>query len=470
MTSGKSTVARSPNADHFETINPATGELVYAVPAATSEEIEVVLSRAEQMRRLWPMVAVDERAGILKSVAGILRSRAEGLARGISIEMGKPYGEALAEIEKSAWNCEFVAEYGPEWLEDRQIEVPGKTCSVRRRPGGVLLAIMPWNFPVWQVLRFAPSALMAGNAIILKHAPNVQRSAEAVQAIFEEAGLPKGVFQNVRAPVEAMPDIIKDARIRAVTLTGSARAGAAVAAVAGASLKKTVLELGGSDPFIVMEDADLEAAVEQGVKGRYANCGQVCLAPKRFILDRKISDRFIEMFKVKAESLTVGNPLDNGVDMGPMAREDLRTELHRQVELSVKAGADAILGGTVISGAGVFYAPTILTKVEQHMPIASQEAFGPVAAMMIVENEPEMIELVNASQYGLSSNIWTSDTDRAVVFSEKIETGGVFINSISMSDPRLPVGGVKSSGYGRELGPWGFDEFVNIQTVSIGGA
>lgn len=470
MTSQPQNLTPSSSADRFETINPATGECVFTASAASAEEIEATLARAEQARRLWPTVSIEERARVLTSAAGILRSRAPELAKAISVEMGKPLGEALAEVEKSAWNCEFVAEHGPGWLAEKFVEVPGKTCSVRRRPGGVLLAIMPWNFPVWQVFRFAPAALMAGNAIILKHAPNVQGSAQAAVEILEQAGLPEGVFQNLRAPVESMADIIRDARVRAVTLTGSARAGAAVGAVAGGALKKTVLELGGSDPFIVMEDADLEAAVEQGVKGRYANCGQVCLAPKRFILDRKIADRFIEMFKVKVEALKVGNPLDNSVDMGPMAREDLRAELDRQVELSVKSGAEAILGGTVMGGAGVFYAPTILTKVEQHMPIASQEAFGPVAAMMVVDNQDEMAALANASQYGLSSNIWTADVDRALAFSEKIETGGVFINSISMSDPRLPVGGVKASGYGRELGPWGFDEFVNIQSVSIGGA
>ena len=452
----------------FESINPATGQRIEGFAAATPSEIEAALAASDRAQRQWRATSVISRAELLRSVARLLRDRRDTLATTISREMGKPLPEARAEIEKSAWNCEHVAAEGPKWLEELELRTDAARCYVAQRPVGVLLAIMPWNFPVWQVFRFAPAALIAGNAVILKHAPNVLRSASNIAELLRDAGLPDGVFLSLFLNTEAVPAVINDPRVAVVTLTGGLRAGASVAALAGAALKKSVLELGGSDPFIVLADADLDAAAVAGAKGRFANCGQVCIAPKRFLLDASIADGFIQRFDAAAAKLIVGDPLaDGAATLGPLARRDLRDELHKLVERSVAEGAGVVRGGAALKGPGAFYAPTILDGVTSSMAVAQQETFGPVAAMLRFRSPAEAVSLANSTRYGLSSNIWTRDIDAAQRLAAEIDAGGVYINGVTASDPRTPIGGVKTSGYGRELGPWGMREFVNLQTVSI---
>lgn len=451
----------------FESINPATGERIERFAAATAAEIEAALGAADHGQRQWRLTPAIERAELLRSAARLLRDRRHGLATILSREMGKPLPEALAEIEKSAWNCEHVAAEGPGWLQQLPLRTDAAECYAAQRPIGVLFAIMPWNFPVWQVFRFAPAALIAGNAVILKHALNVPRSALSIAELLHDAGFPQGVFQNLFLRTDDVPAVIADRRVAAVTLTGGLRAGAAVASLAGAALKKSVLELGGSDPFIVLADADVNAAALAGAKGRFANCGQVCIAPKRFLLDESIAEEFIQRFDAAAARLVVGDPLTEGTTLGPLARKDLRDELHRLVESSVHAGAEVLRGGVPLEGPGAYYAPTILDGVTPSMPVAQQETFGPVAAMLRFSTDAEAVSLANSTPYGLSSNIWTRDTDRAQRLAAAIDAGGVFVNGVTASDPRAPIGGVKTSGYGRELGPWGMREFVNLQTVSI---
>lgn len=451
----------------FESINPATGERIERFAAATASEIEAALEAADRAQRQWRLTPVGDRADSLRSAARLLRERRSALATILSREMGKPLAEAHAEIDKSAWNCEHVAAQGPQWLEQLELRTEAARCYVAQRPIGVLFAIMPWNFPVWQVFRFAPAALIAGNAVILKHAPNVPRSALSIAELLREAGFAEGVFQNLFLSTDDVPAVIGDRRVAAVTLTGGLRAGAAVAALAGAALKKSVLELGGSDPFIVLADADLNAAALAGAKGRFANCGQVCIAPKRFLLDESIAEEFIQRFDAAAAQLVVGDPLSEGTTLGPLARQDLRDELHRLVETSVGSGAKVLRGGAPLEGPGAYYAPTILDDVTPSMAVAQKETFGPVAAMLRFRSDAEAVSIANSTPYGLSSNIWTRDTDRAQRLATEIDAGGVFVNGVTASDPRTPIGGVKTSGYGRELGPWGMREFVNLQTVSI---
>lgn len=452
----------------FQGVNPATDETLYRREPAGGAEIEAALVAAEAARAPLRALGPQGRAEVLNRAARLLRERRDLLAHQISLEMGKPLAEALGEIEKSAWNCEHVAASGPEWLAERAIDLGGRDARIARRPIGVLFAVMPWNFPVWQIFRFAPAALMAGNPVLLKHAPNVQGSGDAVEALWRDAGLPEGAFRNLRLAIADVPGLIADRRIAAVTLTGGPGAGASVAALAGGSLKKSVLELGGSDPFIVLADADVAAAAAAAARGRFSNSGQVCLAPKRFILDAAIAETFLGAFRAHAEALVVGDPLSDSVTMGPLARADLREELHGQVSRSLAQGARLRLGGVIPSGPGAFYPPTILTQVTPDMPVGALETFGPVAAVMTAANEGEAVALANASRFGLSSNLWTGDPERALRLAADLEAGGVFINGVSASDPRTPVGGVKASGYGRELGPWGMDEFVNLQTIVIG--
>ena len=451
----------------FEIINPATGERGQSFPVATAQDVERALAAGYAAQRGWVATGISDRAKVLTRAAALLRERRDRLAEDISVEMGKPRAEALGEVEKSAWNCEHVTANAETWLADLTVATDASRCFVASRPVGMLLAVMPWNFPVWQVFRFAPAALIAGNSVILKHAPNVPRSALAVAQILRDAGLPAGVFQTLFLDNDDVPAVIADRRIAAVTLTGGPRAGAAVASQAGAALKKSVLELGGSDPFIVLADADLDAAARVGAKGRYANCGQVCIAPKRFIVADAIADAFVERLAAAAAALNVGDPLAASTTMGPLARHDLRTQIADLVDRSVAAGARIVAGGTSIDGPGAFYAPTILDGVTPDMAVANQETFGPVAAILRVADEDAAVSLANASTYGLSSNIWTAVIDRACRMAQRIEAGGVFVNGVTASDPRTPVGGVKASGYGRELGPWGLREFVNLQTVSI---
>lgn len=447
-------------------INPASGETIATWPMADAAGIEQSLALAQRAAADWRRRDVARRAELLTAVAARLRERKDALARTITMEMGKPIGESLAEVEKSAWNCEYVAGHGPAWLADEAVATQARSSYVAHLPLGVVLSILPWNFPVWQIFRAAASALLAGNVMLVKHAPNVQGCATAVADILQSAGMPQGVFQNLHVPVAAVGGIIADRRVAAVTLTGSAAAGMKVAAQAGAACKKTVLELGGSDAFIVLADADLDAAVAAGVRARFTNCGQVCLAAKRFIVEQPVADAFTERFSAAAAALRSGDPLQPQTQLGPMARADLRDTLAAQVQTALREGARLLTGGNT-KDPGWFHEPTVLTDVSEGMRVTVEETFGPVAAIQRVRDADAAIAMANASPFGLSAMLWTADTQRATRMARQLDVGGVFINSVTASDPRLPVGGVKLSGYGRELGRAGLLELCNQQTVWV---
>jgi len=450
-----------------QSINPASGETIAEWPMVDAAGIEHSLALAQRAAAEWRRRPVEERAQLLASAATQLRARKDALARTITLEMGKPIAESLAEVEKSAWNCEYVATQGPAWLADDVIATQARSSYVAHLPLGVVLSILPWNFPVWQIFRCAASALLAGNVLLVKHAPNVQGCASAVAELMLAAGFPHGVFQNLHAPVQAVGGIIADRRVAAVTLTGSAAAGAKVAAQAGAACKKTVLELGGSDAFIVLADADLDAAVAAGVRARFTNCGQVCLAAKRFIVEASVADAFTERFTAAAAALRVGDPLQADTQMGPMARADLRAALATQINASVRQGARILTGGNTMDP-GWFHQPTVLSDVSATMPVAIEETFGPVAAIQRARDPEQAIAMANDSAFGLSAMLWSADVERARQLARLLDVGGTFINSVTASDPRLPVGGVKLSGYGRELGRTGLLELCNQQTVWVG--
>ena len=461
-------MSNSPRSSGPAPINPSTGIAGAPVRWLGDTEIETALAAAARAARAWGSASLAERATTLRTAAHRLRQDRTDLARTISLEMGKPLVEAEGEIDKSAWNCEFVAEQAPLWLADENVSTGAKISYVAARPLGVVLAILPWNFPVWQVFRCAVAALMAGNVMLLKHAPNVPESARKVTQLLEQSGLPPGVFQNLQVPVDRIAKIIFDPRVAAVTLTGSPAAGAAVAALAGAACKKSILELGGSDAFIVLEDADLDTAIPAAVKARFTNCGQVCLAAKRFIVIDSVWGEFAERMREAIAALRVGNPLDRSVQMGPMARGDLRDALDRQIRESVSRGARLVTGGHALDEPGFYYAPTLMFDTDASMPVVSEETFGPVAPLLKVRSADEALQLANQSRYGLAGILWTRDMDRARALAARMEVGGVFINAVTASDPRLPVGGVKLSGYGRELGAAGVRELVNLQSVWIG--
>lgn len=447
-------------------VNPATGEQLATWPLADARQIERAVDAASRATAVWRRFTAAQRGDFLRAVATQLRARRNALARTITLEMGKPLAESEAEVEKSAWNCEYVAEQGPAWLADEIVTTQARSSHVSHLPLGVVLSILPWNFPVWQIFRCAASALMAGNTLLMKHAPNVQGCASQVAALILEAGVPSGVFQNLNAAVGDVGKIIADPRVAAVTLTGSPGAGAKVAAQAGAVCKKSVLELGGSDAFIVLADADLASAVAAGVRARFTNCGQVCLAAKRFIVEESIADEFAARFCAAAAALRSGDPLQPGTQLGPLARADLREGLAAQVDASLRGGARLLTGGKAGEGAGWFYLPTVLTDVNREMPVVSQETFGPVAALLTARDADTAIAMANDSAFGLSAMVWT-DPDRGRALARELAVGGVFVNSVTASDPRLPVGGVKLSGYGRELGRSGMLELCNTQTVWV---
>ncbi|HEU5441976.1 MAG TPA: NAD-dependent succinate-semialdehyde dehydrogenase [Ktedonobacterales bacterium] len=452
----------------FESVNPATGEVLETFEAFSTSQIEAALDQARSAFRDWRRRSFAERGDALRKVAAYLRAHKAPLARFATLEMGKPIGEAEAEIEKCAWNCEFYAERAEAMLADEPVTTSATQSYVSYLPLGPVLAVMPWNYPFWQVLRFAAPALMAGNVALLKHASNVSRCALEIERVFRECGLPDGVFQTLLVPGSEVDRIIGDRRIAAVTLTGSDPAGQAVGGAAGRALKTSVLELGGSDAFIVLEDADLDAAAKIGVRARFQNTGQSCIAAKRFIVVEEVAQAFVERFVAEAAALRVGDPLDPATQIGPVARADLRDALHDQVQRSVAEGAQVALGGYALDGPGAFYQPTVLTGVTPAMPAFHEETFGPVAAVTSARDEREAIALANDSQFGLGGNLWTGDVERGKRLAREIESGGVFINGMTASDPRLPFGGVKRSGYGRELSVFGIREFVNVQTVWIG--
>jgi len=451
----------------FQSINPATGDVLETFEETSPDMLDRILERADAASRDWRRRPVTERAERLRAAARILRARAREYARTMALEMGKPLAQGVGEAEKCAWACDYYAEHGAAFLAEQPCETDAARSYVRFDAIGSVLAIMPWNFPFWQVFRFAAPALVAGNAGILKHAPNVSRCALEIEHVFREAGFPDGLFRTVLLQNDAVGGMIADTRVRAVTLTGSDRAGSEVAEQAGRHLKKTVLELGGSDPFIVLEDADLTKAAQTAAEARLINSGQSCIAAKRFIVVDRIANRFLERFTEEMRARTVGDPLDPATQIGPQARLDLRANLHWQVQESVKRGAQVMLGGQLPDGPGAFYPPTVLVAVQRGMPAFDQETFGPVAAVMRAKDEADAVRIANASVYGLGASLWTEDRQRGERVAGEIEAGSVFLNGLVKSDPRLPFGGVKRSGYGRELSEYGLREFVNIKTVWV---
>jgi acyl-CoA reductase-like NAD-dependent aldehyde dehydrogenase len=449
-------------------INPATGDVIETFEPFTATQIDETLTRARKTYSQWRATSFAERSALMRQVSAVLRAQKDALARVATLEMGKPIGESLAEVEKCAWNCDYYAEHAEKFLAPEPVATNAAESFVEYTPIGVILAIMPWNYPYWQVIRFAAPAIMAGNTAVLKHASNVSRCALELERIFREAGVPDGLFSTILVPGPEVERIIADPRIAAVTLTGSTPAGRQVAGAAGNAIKKTVLELGGSDAFIVLADADLDAAAEMAVRSRFQNTGQSCIAAKRFIVEEPVADAFTAKFAEAASTLRMGDPLDGQTQMGPVARADLRDVLADQVERSVQMGAQVVIGGKVSDGAGAFYPPTIISGVTTEMPLFREETFGPVAAVIRARDADHAVELANDSEFGLGGNLWTRDLDRARQIARRLESGGVFINGMTASDPRLPFGGVKQSGYGRELSAFGIREFVNIQTVWIG--
>ncbi len=453
---------------NIQTINPTTAEVLETFEPYSEGQINEALDQARRAFQQWRAATFAERAKHLHSVASHLRDQKTPLARVAVLEMGKTITEAEAEVEKCAWNCDFFAENAERFLGDEKVASNATESYIAFRPLGVILAIMPWNFPYWQVFRFAAPALMAGNTTVLKHASNVSRVALQIERIFHEAGLPQGVLRTVLVPGSQTGRLIEDPRIAAVTLTGSEAAGVEVAGTSGHVLKKTVLELGGSDPFIVLEDADLDQAAQIAVTARFQNNGESCIAAKRFIVVESVAEAFEQKFAANTAKLKVGDPLEYDTKIGPLARQDLREALDQQVQQSIQMGARALIGGKPRQGKGYFYEPTILTNVTPEMPVFTDETFGPVAAVIHARDTGHAIELANDSKFGLGSNLWTRNIAQARELAAHIEAGNVFINGMTASDPRLPFGGVKRSGYGRELSSFGIQEFVSIQTVWIG--
>jgi succinate-semialdehyde dehydrogenase/glutarate-semialdehyde dehydrogenase len=447
--------------------NPATGELLEAFEATPPAEIERVLARAAGAFDDWRRRRFAERAGVLREAARRLRAEKAEHARTMALEMGKPVAQGEEEIEKCAWACEFFAQHGEAFMAEEPRTTEAARSYVRFDPLGPVLAVMPWNFPFWQVFRFAAPALMAGNVGLLKHASNVPRCALAIPALLRAAGAPEGVFQTVLVGPDAVSGIIADRRVAAVTLTGSDAAGRRVAESAGRALKKTVMELGGSDPFIVLADADIDAAASTAATARLVNSGQSCIAAKRFIVIEGVADAFTERFVAAMRARRVGDPLDRATQVGPQARHDLRDQLHRQVDASVARGARLLLGGRVPDGPGAYYPPTVLAGVGRGMPAFDEETFGPAAAVIRTRDESEAIALANDSAYGLGASLWTTDRARAERLAAEIQAGVVVVNGQVRSDPRMPFGGVKDSGWGRELSELGMREFVNVKSVIV---
>ena len=450
------------------TVNPATGETIRTFSALTDAEIEIKLELAQQTFTQHQQTSLEERAKSLNRAAEILESDRERLAALATLEMGKTYASAIAEVEKCALVCRYYAEHGAQFLADIPVSTDGTKSWVHFEPIGIVLAVMPWNFPYWQVFRFAAPALMAGNIGLLKHASNVPQCALAIEEVLHQAGFMPGSFQTLLIPSEKVSNLVADPRVKAVTLTGSEPAGRQIAATAGQHLKKTVLELGGSDPFIVLDSAHVEQAVSTAVKARMLNNGQSCIAAKRFIVTEKIAEPFEKAFVSKFQGLKVGDPMDPTTDLGPLATPQILDDLEKQVQESLHQGAALLTGGDRITSlSGNYYEPTILTNIPKDSPAYAEELFGPVASLFRVRNIQEAIQLANDTAFGLASSAWTQDPEEQQMLIEKLQAGSVFINGMVKSDPRLPFGGTKNSGYGRELSIQGIHEFVNIKTVWV---
>jgi succinate-semialdehyde dehydrogenase/glutarate-semialdehyde dehydrogenase len=456
----------------ISTINPATGETLKTFEAFSAQRLENALDKAARAALSHRRTSFADRARCMNRSAGILESEKRELGELMTLEMGKPFSAAIAEVEKCASACSYYADNAERFLADEPVETDGGKSWVAFQPMGVVLAIMPWNFPLWQVFRFAAPALMAGNVGLLKHSSNVPQSALAIEDVFRRAGFDEGVFQTLLIGSEAVEKIIADPRIAAVTLTGSEGAGRAVAASAGKHLKKSVVELGGSDPFVVMPSADLDAAISTAVTARMINNGQSCIAAKRFIVHTDIYEQFLDRFVEGVRSVRIGDPMDEQTQLGPLATGAIRDELHAQVQASISKGAKVLTGGKPLDRKGFFYAPTVLADIPSDAPAAQDELFGPVASVFRAKSLDESISLANGTKFGLGASAWTRDRNEQARFIETIESGLLFINGMVASDPRLPFGGVKSSGFGRELGEFGIREFVNIKTVKVvdGGA
>ena len=452
----------------FDIINPATAEKVESYAEMSPEEVGSILTKCHSAQQAWADTPFSERARLMKSVAAVLRKNKEAYAEVMMREMGKIWPQGLAEVEKCALGCDYYAGNGERFLASEEVETEAHHSFVTYKPLGVVLAVMPWNFPLWQVFRFAAPSLMAGNGALLKHAPNVFGCALLIEDIFREAGLPENLFRSLLIDVPQTTKVIHDPRVAAVTITSSVAAGRAVASEAGKVLKKCVLELGGSDPFIVLEDANIDKAVEVGIVGRYQNSGQSCIAAKRFIVVDAVYEEFEQKFVEAVKNLKMGDPADEGVYIGPQARMDLRDGLHDQVQRTLQGGAKLLAGGEIPDGPGAYYPATVLAGVEEGMAAWSEELFGPVATLIRVKDEAEAIKVANCTDFGLGGAVWTEDLARGERIAEDgIQSGAAFVNDMSKSDPRMPFGGIRNSGYGRELSIHGIREFVNVHAVWV---
>lgn len=451
----------------FEVINPATGEKVANIPSWDSQQLEAGLAAVAAASPAWRNMPMADRCALMRKAAEVLRANKDKYALIITQEMGKLINDARAEVEKCALVCDFYADNGPKFLADEVIESDAGKSYVAYFPLGTVLAVMPWNFPLWQVFRFAAPALVAGNTGVLKHASNVPQCALLIEDVFKQAGFPENIFRALMIRASQVKSVIEDSRVHAVTLTGSEPAGRQVAAIAGNSLKKSVMELGGSDAFIVLEDADLDLTVQGAVMSRFLNAGQSCIAAKRFIVVDAIAEDFVTRFKAAVEALKIGDPMDESTTLAPMAREDLRDELHVQVSDTLAAGAVAVTGCEPVDGPGAFYKASILDRVEPDMRAYHEELFGPVAIVIHARDEEDALRIANDSPYGLGGSVWTQDSSRGERVARQVESGCTFVNGMVKSDARLPFGGIKNSGYGRELSQHGIREFTNAKTIWI---
>jgi succinate-semialdehyde dehydrogenase / glutarate-semialdehyde dehydrogenase len=451
----------------LRSVNPATGTVRAEFAPHSDADIDRALSAAVDAQVLWRRVAVEDRVKALGKLAHVLRENRADYARIMTEEMGKPIRESLAEVEKCAWCCDYYAEQAPAMLADETVSTSATESYISYDPLGVVLAVMPWNYPFWQVFRFLAPALAAGNGAILKHASNVPECATMIADAVQKAGLPEGLFATLLVSASKVESLIKDPRIAAVTLTGSTEVGMIIAAQAGSVIKKQVLELGGSDPFIVLADADLDNAAQVAAKARFHNAGQSCISPKRFIVEEAVADEFIEALCAYVDKIKLGDPLADDTDMGPMARTNLRADMHEIVAATIAAGARAIRGGSPSAGIGAFYPPTLLDGVDASMPSFRIETFGPVGNIVRASDAKTAIALANDTEFGLGASLWTTDIEKGRVLMRDIDAGAVFMNALVASDPRIPFGGIKMSGYGRELGVLGLREFTNIKTNVI---
>tara|TARA_B100002052_G_scaffold127071_1_gene116699 strand:- start:8150 stop:9517 length:1368 start_codon:yes stop_codon:yes gene_type:complete len=451
----------------LKSINPATEELFAEFKEINLSSTEEIIEESSDSQRKWATVDISKRTKIISKISDFVRNNKEVFAEIITNEMGKPISESIAEVEKCAWLCDYYVENGSRFLAEQSISSDADKSFVSFEPLGVILGVMPWNFPFWQVFRFAVPAIIAGNSVLVKHAPNVQASAVAIEKVFHDCGIPKDLFRILMIDVDVIPNIISNKHVKAVSLTGSELAGSKVAECSGKNLKKTVLELGGSDAFIVLSDADLPKCIDSAVKGRMLNNGQSCIAAKRFIVHEDVYDEFIAGLQKTIESLIVGDPMLSETQVGPLAREDILNKIENQVKESIKLGAELVSGGKRVGESGYYYAPTILTNISQSMPVYNQETFGPVFSVFKFNDIDKMVELANDTDFGLGGSIWSKNKDKALSVARRIETGAVFINDFTKSDPRLPFGGVKNSGYGRELSEFGIKEFVNVKTIAV---